>query len=219
MKDELYPEFVDALAREWAERVPREFRNADVRALDPPEVREGVERWLAQVTDTEDDPRVRGRNLVLTGPVGCGKSYAGFAALRRLHFDGTPSNQRFAKGRLVRRSFRYWSVPKALSRLRERDATVWEELMEARVLMLDDVGGIGAKASEWTLEQLFTIFDTRWADQRPIVATSNLDEAGLRDYLGEPAYSRLVNRSLLLRVQGLNRREKPRLEVVEGEGS
>jgi hypothetical protein len=42
------------------------------------------------------------------------------------------------------------------------------------------------------LEQLYTIVNTRYEDRRAIVITTNLDEAELREQIGERTVSRLV---------------------------
>lgn len=207
---------LDNMTREWHRLVPRDYHDAELIDLDP-EVREPIKRWLRQVTDTEHDPRLRGPNMVLLGPIGTGKTHAAFAAMRELFWEGTPSNQRFARGGLVRRSFRYWSVPAALMRLRmhDRETDVMAELLDARVLLLDELGT--AKATEWAQEQLFGVIDARRTELRPTVATTNLDLPALEGHLGPAAFSRLVGDALIVEVKGQNRRKQPPpLRVIEG---
>lgn len=204
----------DEMAREWASLVPRDYHDAELADLDP-EVRAAIERWLRNVTDIESDPRPRGPNMLLMGPLGSGKTHAGFAAMRELYFEGTPSKQRYAKGRPVRRSFRYWSVVDAVNRMRSsRDSHVMSDLEDARVLFLDDVGT--SKVTDWASEQLFSIFNARRTELRPTVATTNLDMRDLEDHLGGPAFSRLVGDAVVVHVKGRNRREPPDLRVIEG---
>ena len=205
----------DDLDRDWAERVPREFHEAELDALDQAKVRPGVEKWLAKVTDKPGDLRVRGRNLLLYGPIGTGKTFAGFAAMRVLHFEGTPSQQSWAPGRLLRRSWRYWSTPDVLMRLRSREEGLWQELLDARVLFLDDVGT--GSLTDWGQELMFNLLNARHADLRPVVATTNLEMDRLEKHIGSLAFSRLVDRAIHVPVFGPNRREAPRFDLVKSE--
>ena len=59
------------------------------------------------------------------------------------------------------------------------------------LLQLDDLGA--EKRTEWVLEQLYSIVNERWQDQRSIVVTTNttdLDE--LREQIGTRTVSRLT---------------------------
>ena len=46
--------------------------------------------------------------------------------------------------------------------------------------------------TEWVLEQLYSIIDRRYSDQRSIVVTTNLEEPELYEQLGERIVSRLT---------------------------
>lgn len=201
--------FRDNMQREWVSLVPRDYLDAEVGDLDA-DVRGPIDTWLRNLTDTQRDPRVRGPNMVLLGPLGAGKTHAGFAAMRQLFFEGTPGAR---EGRLVRRSFRYWSVADAVTRLRQsRDTSVLTELQDARILFLDDIGT--SSATDWAQEQLFSVLNTRRTELRPVVATTNLELRDLEDHLGAAAYSRLVGDAVVVHVKGRNRREPPNLTVV-----
>jgi DNA replication protein DnaC len=203
----------DDLRREWLETVPRDFHEADLGALEP-NVRRLLDGWIPLVTDRPDDLRVRGSNLVITGPVGCGKTYAAFAVLRKMYFEGTPSRQYWAPNGVLRRSFRYWSAPDVLARLRHDDQ-VRDQLIDARVLFLDDLGT--TRSTDWALEQFFCVLNARYADLRPVITTSNLSLEDLERYLGAPSYSRLVDGAVLIHMSGRNRRQRPPLELIKGE--
>lgn len=200
------------LERVWVEKVPRDYREADLSELDV-DVRPHIEHWLAKLGDTPDDGRLRGPNLLLFGPVGAGKTHAGFAAMRRLWFDGVVSQANYANGRSLGRNFGYWSLPDLLSRLRNRELNM-SELLAVQVLFLDDVGT--TKRTDWMQEQLFNILNARRAEVAPVVSTTNLDMESLSDHLGEPAFSRLVGDSHMVHVKGANRRRQPRpLQLIE----
>jgi len=202
------------LRRRWSEVVPLDYRESALPDVDV-NARATIEAWLRLVTDDVDDPHVCGPNLVISGPVSCGKTYSGFAAMRTLHFDGTPSCQRWAKGRPLRRAFGYWSVPVALMRLRSREGgpAFFDELVDIGVLFLDDIGSVAA--TDWTRENLFGLLNERRSRRRPIVTTTNLDQDGLQAHLGELSYTRLVDNAVFVEMRGRNRRQR-RLEVLDG---
>lgn len=200
------------LERLWAEKVPRDYRDAHLGELDA-EVRPHIERWFSKLGDTPEDGRLRGPNLLLFGPVDTGKTHAGFAAMRRLWFDGVISHANYANGRSLGRNFAYYSLPDLLGRLRNRELNM-SELLAVQVLFLDDIGT--TKRTDWMQEQLFNILNARRAEVAPVVSTTNLDMEGLSDHLGEPAFSRLVGDAHMVHVKGVHRRRLPRaLQVVE----
>lgn len=200
------------LAREWARLVPRDYRDAALEDLDA-SVGASVRRWIDHVVDVAGDSAARGPNLVLVGPVGAGKTHAGFAAMRRIFFDGTPSVQRWAIDGLVRRNFAYRSVPDAMARMRDHDESIMPSLMRPQVLFLDDIGT--AKPTDWALEHLFNIINTRRSDLRPILATSNFSLEDLERHLGHATFSRLVGDAAVVHVQHQDRRRRPKSTVVE----
>ena len=58
------------------------------------------------------------------------------------------------------------------------------------LLHLDDVGA--ERQTEWVLEQLYSIVNTRYEDQRAIVVTTNLQPDELAAQIGERTVSRLI---------------------------
>jgi DNA replication protein DnaC len=58
------------------------------------------------------------------------------------------------------------------------------------LLHLDDLGA--ERRTEWVLEQLYSIVNERWQDQRSIIVTTNLGLDQLREQLGARTVSRLL---------------------------
>lgn len=166
----------------WEKRVPRRFWGARVEHLSP-EVQGELRTWAAL------DPLP---NLVIVGPVGVGKTYAGVAALRLVHETG--------------RRFRVTSASALLSDTRPGgDKAAYERALTVDLLYLDDVGA--SQQTEWTDDHLARLLDVRWNQERPIVATSNLDLDALRAHLGDRSYERLcLSGAVLLEIQGESRR-------------
>jgi DNA replication protein DnaC len=68
---------------------------------------------------------------------------------------------------------------------------LFRRLASVDLLQLDDLGA--EKRTEWVLEQLYSIVNERWQDQRAIVVTTNTtDMAALREELGARTVSRLT---------------------------
>jgi DNA replication protein DnaC len=169
----------------WPSVVPARFHEARLTDLagQPPPVRSRIEGWAA-----EPD----GRNLILGGPVGVGKTHAAVAACRGLWADGT--------------GVEFWPVVELLDELRPGGpAGAMARLASVDVLIIDDLGS--ERATDWTAERLYGLVNRRWLQASPIVATSNLDKVALIGALGERVYSRLAGSEAVgVRLAGSDRR-------------
>lgn len=176
----------------WHRAIPNRFVWADLDDLaDQPD---GVRAELAGWTEKPD-----GRNLLLLGPVGVGKSHAAVAAVRPLHFDRAAE-------------VRFLPVVELLDLLRPGgpDGALYD-LADTEVLVLDDLGS--ERPTEWTAERLYALINRRWLEVRPTVATTNLEPDALRDAVGERVFSRLVgNGAVVLRLTGHDRRRRNRAD-------
>lgn len=179
----------------FVETLPERFRGALLEHLAEPidggppmdeDARDQIEDWVGWPD---------GRNLVMSGEVGTGKSYAAVAAIR----------ERVARGDRA-----WWLPAKAfLALLRpDGDPRALERACTVPVLALDDLGE--ERRTEWTAEQVDTVVETRWNRELPIVATSNHKpgrSGTLMETLGERAHSRLVGTgAVVLHLTGPDRR-------------
>lgn len=175
----------DLWLQRWASRIPSRFawaQLADV-AVEHPEVYDDVAEWSA-------DPR--GRNLVLLGPVGTGKSHTAVAACRAACQAGL--------------SVQFLPVDEMLDLLRPGgpESTLYD-LAGFDRLIIDDLGA--ERQTEWTADRTFAVVNRRWLEERPTIVTSNLDPNGMQDTLGPRLYSRLVgNDAVVIRLSGADRR-------------
>lgn len=161
--------------------------------------------------------------LIVHGPVGTGKSLLAALCVRDVLINGTLLDER-------RWRPRYWEILRdgyeetwdpgilwttmsdLLRRVRyqcfdteesSEDVEV-ERLRNIPLLVLDD---IGVRAlTEWGHDFLLSVVDARWAAGRPILATSNLDPAGLSSVLEERICSRLRGSCELVSVGGQDMR-------------
>lgn len=172
----------------WLRAIPNRFVWADLPDLadQPGEVVDALADWSR-------DPA--GRNLLLLGPVGVGKSHAAVAAVREQHF---------VRGADVR----FFPVVELLDLLRPGGPErALYDLADCDLLVLDDVGS--ERGTDWTAERLYALVNRRWLEARPTVCTSNLDSDQLQTTVGPRVFSRLVgNGAVALRLTGPDRRRQ-----------
>jgi DNA replication protein DnaC len=91
-----------------------------------------------------------------------------------------------------------YSVPRLLAEIKETyEETsrgsymdLFRQLCSVDLLHLDDLGA--ERRTEWVLEQLYSIVNERWQEERAIVVTTNLDLDELREQVGWRTVSRLM---------------------------
>lgn len=156
------------------EVLPSKIRNTVPRYS---EVRGWVQRFLADRTTCG--------TLLLTGPVGRGKSCEAAGALRGCVLGCANSAE------LLR--WHYTTYPNLNAALRPaHDDSHLEALDEAStvdLLVIDDLGT--GSYTDWAAESLYRIIDARWSNDRPTIVTTNLDPESLGKLIGDRIASRL----------------------------
>jgi len=173
-----------AKARRLSAVIPRRFRGVSfdrppVTLIEPTVVGE-VRRYVSDIHARLD----AGRGVWLMGDVGTGKTTLAMLISKHALEAG--------------RSVAIYSLPRLLSELRKTfeessDLSylqLLDSLASVDLLHIDDVGA--EKSSEWVIEQLYAIVNTRYEEEKAIVLTTNLDEASLREQITERTVSRLV---------------------------
>ena len=122
--------------------------------------------------------------LVLVGPPGSGKT----------HLLESIGRQFLDQGRTVR----YELVAHLLQRLRSsysmnEESRVIEVCYGADVLLLDDLGL--EKPSDWVVEQLTSLIDERWRNNRLLAVGTNESHITIEERLGPRIASRLFDRT------------------------
>ncbi len=170
-------------ARRLEGRIPKRYREI---SFEQSEVIDMERRFPTQVRELRayvrdiDANLDAGRGLWLAGGPGTGKTALAMIV----------SKAAIDAGRTVA----IYSCPRLLSVIRESiDAggvlDFLDRLAEADLLHVDDLGA--EHRTEWVLEQLYSIINSRYEEQRATLVTSNLDYDELAAQLGERIVSRL----------------------------
>jgi DNA replication protein DnaC len=180
--------------------IPRKYRNLSfdrppVTLIDAPIVA-ATRRFVQRIDDRLDE----GRGLWFMGPVGTGKTTLAMlvsqAALR------------------AGRSVAIYSLPRLLNEIRDTHRAershidLLDRLTVVDLLHIDDVGA--ERTTDWVLEELYSIVNARYEDQRSIVLTTNItDREALCEQITERTVSRLTEMCDDLMVLGEDHRLDP----------
>lgn len=183
-----------ALSR-WTTAVPYRYREATAHH---PEICAWADRAAA-------DYRSAGF-LVLTGPIGTGKTHQAYGALRRIAEAGPKRFEMIAT-----------TAPDMYGRLRPGGSEKGTEhelkrLCRIPLLLLDDLGT--EKLSEWTEEATTRLVNERYNECLPLIITTNFPvraasgdpNPDLVTRLGERLASRLAQTATVVRLDGPDRR-------------
>ena len=132
-----------------------------------------------------------GSSLFLTGAIGVGKTHTAWQTCRRW-LEAWYAPSRPWSGGPDLRTFRSTALfdalrPDAPDEVRR---TLVKELQECDLLFIDDLAA--AKASTWTQERLYEIFDERYVNRRPVIITCDVLPNELSEVAGPRVASRLA---------------------------
>jgi DNA replication protein DnaC len=186
-----------AKARHLSAVIPRRY--ADV-SFDRPPVTD-IDRHVVAATrrfaDMIDEQLDAGRGLWFMGPVGTGKTTLAMLVSKAALRAG--------------RSVAIYSLPRLLNEIRDTHRAershveLLDRLTAVDLLHIDDVGA--ERTTDWVLEELYSIVNGRYEDQRSIVVTTNItDRDALCEQITERTVSRLTEMCDELPVTGHDRR-------------
>ena len=169
-------------ARTLSAVIPRRYRDA---AFDRPPVTDidpAVVTAARRFANSVDRQLDAGHGLWFMGPVGTGKTTLAMLV----------SKAALAAGRTVA----IYSLPDLLRKIRQTfdDGShddLFERLTSVDLLHIDDIGA--EQTTPWVLEELYSIINARYEEQRAIVITTNiLDRETLCQQITERTVSRLT---------------------------
>lgn len=186
-----------AKARSLSALIPRRYRDA---AFDRPPATDIDPQIVAAVrrfADCIDERLDAGRGLWFMGPVGTGKTTLAMLV----------SKAALKAGRCVA----IYSLPRLLNEIRDTHRAershldLLDRLTAVDLLHIDDVGA--ERTTDWVLEELYSIVNARYEEQRSMVITTNiLDRDALCDQITERTVSRLTEMCDELPLLGHDRR-------------
>ena len=168
--------------------IPRRYRGVSFDRSPVPELNRLTPDLVSEVRRfiREIDKNIRqGRGLWITGDVGTGKSTLAMLI----------SKAAIDAGHTVA----IYSVPRLLAEIRDTYDTdhgersymgFFQRLTSVDLLHLEDLGA--EKQTDWVLEQLYSLVNERYENERSIVATTNLPFDDLEGQIGPRTASRLT---------------------------
>jgi DNA replication protein DnaC len=157
---------------------------------------------VRRFADRIDDHLDRGRGLWLMGPVGTGKTTLAMLVSQAALTAG--------------RSVAIYSLPRLLNEIRDTHRAershvdLLDRLTAVDLLHIDDVGA--ERTTDWVLEELYSIVNSRYEDERSMMITTNiLDREALCEQITERTVSRLTEMCDELPLLGHDRRMDLRL--------
>jgi DNA replication protein DnaC len=181
--------------------IPERYRDAGferypVTEMDPRIVK-ATRRFVERIDDNLDS----GRGLWFMGPVGTGKTTLAMLVTKAALEHG--------------RSAARFSLPGLLSQIRKTFDTgshndLLERLTAVDLLHIDDIGA--EQTTPWVLEELYSIINSRYEEQRSVVVTTNiLDRDTLCQQITERTVSRLTEMCEELPLLGHDHRKDLRI--------
>jgi DNA replication protein DnaC len=183
--------------------IPRKYRNVSfdrqpmvsIAAAAPAQVR----AVRAYIRDLDENVKT-GRGHWLFGTVGTGKTTLAMLVSKAALDAG--------------HSVAIYSLPRLLAEIRttyddnggDSYTALLDRLAEVDLLHIDDVGT--EKTSEWVLEQLYSIINARYEEERTVIITTNLERDDLAAQIHERTVSRLEDMCEVLPLYGADARRQ-----------
>jgi DNA replication protein DnaC len=191
-----------AKARSLSAVIPRRYRHVGFDRPPVTEIDQQIVKAVRDFTERIGEQLDRGHGLWLMGPVGTGKTTLAMLVSQAALKAG--------------RSVAIYSLPRLLNEIRDTHRAershvdLLDRLTAVDLLHIDDVGA--ERTTDWVLEELYSIVNARYEDERSMVITTNiLDREALCEQITERTVSRLTEMCDELPLLGHDRRMDLRL--------
>jgi DNA replication protein DnaC len=190
-----------AKARSLSAVIPRRYRDSSFDQPPVTDMNPSIVAATRRFTNSIDAKLDQGRGLWFMGDVGTGKTTLAMLV----------SKAALAAGRSVA----IYSLPRLLNEIRDTyrqersHIALLDRLIAVDLLHIDDVGA--ERSNDWVLEELYSIVNGRYEDQRSMVITTNIDDReALCEQITARTVSRLTEMCDEMPVEGPDRRMDPR---------
>jgi DNA replication protein DnaC len=184
-------------ARSLSAVIPRRYRDVSFERPPATDIDPQVVSATRRFADRIDEKLDGGRGLWFMGPVGTGKTTLAMLVSKAALKTG--------------RSVAIYSLPRLLNEIRDTHRAershvdLLDRLTAVDLLHIDDVGA--ERTTDWVLEELYSIVNARYEDERSMVITTNiLDREALCEQITERTVSRLTEMCDELPLLGHDRR-------------
>lgn len=146
------------------------------------------------------------RGYFLTGKPGVGKTYFSYVALNELIFHSGRPGKFISLSKAFFQRLRFAFDEN--SPMHGKSETFLRTLGRVPFLVIDDFGV--QRNTEWELEMLYNLVDTRYANRRFTIVTTNQDIENVKDLADGRLYSRFIEMCYIIRIQASDYRERAR---------
>lgn len=168
--------------------IPKRYEH--VKVADVPK---NIADRFSQIRDTR-------RGIYMHGTVGTGKTHTAFALLK-------VAEEMKLKAKMWNTSELFAEMRSDFDRSAYDKRRIPEDLKKYKgVLILDDFGS--EKPTDWVIDQLYLIINSRYNDMLPIIFTSNLNVQEVASKLGDRITSRIVEMCDIVAMNGEDKRLK-----------
>ncbi len=182
-----------------ADQLKRHLRSLIEKARKPSAVRE-------RGAQTNALPSMRG--YFLSGKPGVGKTYFAYVALNELIFHSVRPGKFISLSKAFFQRLRFAFDEN--SPMHGKSEAFLRTLANVPYLVIDDFGV--QRNTEWELEMLYNLVDTRYANRRFTIVTTNQDIESVKDLAEGRLYSRFIEMCYIIRIQAPDFREHARKE-------
>jgi DNA replication protein DnaC len=184
-------------ARSLSAVIPRRYRDVAFERAPVTDIDPQIVAATRRFADRIDEKLNGGRGLWFMGPVGTGKTTLAMLVSKAALKAG--------------RSVAIYSLPRLLNEIRDTHRAershvdLLDRLTAIDLLHIDDVGA--ERTTDWVLEELYSIVNARYEDQRSMMITTNImDREQLCEQISERTVSRLTEMCDELPLLGEDRR-------------